>query len=447
MRINLTFYFLILACSIHGQGIPDIDWSKAGRGSDEDLDFEYIDFKEYKATFTADVTDDALMKNIIHDHPNGATIFFAKGEYHFTKQIRLSSNYALKGTGENSILYFDLEKEQDCILAQGKLTDITYKVEGGFAKGSNVFPCQVENDIHAGDYIYFGDKDGHLTTSSWAEGKSGQIFQVWVKSDKQIKVHGYARRDFSEKNGPMIYKLDLVENVKIEKLKIVNNTATSGQTSNIRLSYVINSVVGGVTSEKCNYTHVLLEFSSNCEIMGCHFANAHDFGNGGKGYGVTLQFAACDNLVIGNHFNLLRHAMLLQAGANGNVLYHNTSTNPYWTDVRLPNDAAGDIVLHGNYVYANLIENNDVQTIVVDKTHGPNGPDNLFYNNKMSGYGIYIHRKSLGQVVIQNEIKDLRWPKGRYRVRGKQIESDNKVGKKTKPRRSLKLDLKESYWL
>ncbi|MBK6996924.1 MAG: hypothetical protein IPH31_19135 [Lewinellaceae bacterium] len=38
--------------------------------------------------------------------------------------------------------------------------------------------------------------------------------------------------------------------------------------------------------------------------------------------------------------------MLLQSGSNGNVLGYNFSTDPYWEE--FPNDAAGDIVLHGN---------------------------------------------------------------------------------------------------
>ena len=448
MKFRLTLFHLLVVCSVYSQEIPDIDWTKAGNVLTPDIVIDKVDFVEFKSSFSEALTDDECVQLIIDKNAEGVTIHFDKGEYFFKEQIRLASNVSLIGEGEETVFNFDLDDEQDCILAQGKKTDISLKLDASVAKGTNILPVLIDEEFHAGDYIYLVDQDEELVESSWAEGKTGQLFQIWVKSDKYIKVNGgHTRRDYILEWVPSIYKIEPVENVKIEKLKIVNHKATTGQTSNIHFSYVVNAVIGGVTSEMGNYSHVLLEYSSNCEIMGCDFWNAHDFGNGGKGYGVTLQFASCNNIVIGNHFKRLRHSMLLQAGANGNVLYHNTSTDPYWTDVRLPEDAAGDIVLHGNYVYANLIENNDVQNIVVDNTHGMNGPDNFFYNNRISGYGIYIHRKSPRQVVIKNEIKKSKWPKGRYRVRGKQFENDNKVGNKRKPRKSEEIYLKESYWL
>jgi hypothetical protein len=191
---------------------------------------------------------------------------------------------------------------------------------------------------------------------------------------------------------------------------------------------------------------VLLEYAVNCEVIGCEISAAHDYGNGGKAYGITLQFGTSDCLVMGNKLNDLRHSIVLQAGANGNVIFKNSSDNPYWSDVRLPEDSAGDIVLHGNYVYANLFEANMCQTIVVDNSHGRNGPDNIFFMNLVNGYGIIVHRKSPGQAFINNEIAPNKWPKGRYRVKGKQYEIYNSVKGKIKPKKSQKLD-KKSFWI
>ena len=91
-----------------------------------------------------------------------------------------------------------------------------------------------------------------------------------------------------------------------------------------------------------------------------------------------LHFTTNECLVEDNIFNHLRHSMILQAGANGNIFSYNYSYDPYWTGVFFPANSAGEIVLHGNWPYANLFEGNDVGNIVIDNSHDANGPHNTF---------------------------------------------------------------------
>jgi hypothetical protein len=86
--------------------------------------------------------------------------------------------------------------------------------------------------------------------------------------------------------------------------------------------------------------------------------------------------------------------MLLQSGANGNVLSYNYSTNPYWTEPLLPSNSAGDLVLHGNWPYCNLMEGNIVQNIIIDNSHGLNGNFNTFHRNRAELYGIFMNDAS-----------------------------------------------------
>lgn len=101
--------------------------------------------------------------------------------------------------------------------------------------------------------------------------------------------------------------------------------------------------------------------------------------------------------------------MLLQAGAQANVLAYNYSREPYWTQGGMPVDAAGDLVLHGNYSFLNLFEGNIVQNIVIDASHGKNGPHNYFLRNRAELYGIFMSPGSetdsthfIGNEVISN---------------------------------------------
>jgi hypothetical protein len=98
--------------------------------------------------------------------------------------------------------------------------------------------------------------------------------------------------------------------------------------------------------------------------------------------------------------------MLLQIGANGNVYGYNYSINPFWTGVSLPSNSAGDMVLHGDYTYMNLFEGNVGQNIVIDDSHGKNGPYNTFFRNRAKLYGIFMNNNPATDSVnfIGNEI-------------------------------------------
>jgi hypothetical protein len=138
------------------------------------------------------------------------------------------------------------------------------------------------------------------------------------------------------------------------------------------MEYATNCYINGVEMDSCNYAHVTFSASSHCAVRNSYFHDAYSYGGGGKGYGIMVQNTSGDCLIENNIFRHLRHSMILQAGSNGNVFGYNYSIDPYWTEVSLPSNAAGDIVLHGNYVYANLFEGNLGQQIVIDDSHGIN---------------------------------------------------------------------------
>jgi hypothetical protein len=72
----------------------------------------------------------------------------------------------------------------------------------------------------------------------------------------------------------------------------------------------------------------------------------------------------------------------------------------------LPNNAAGDLVLHGNYPYANLFEGNTVFNIVIDDSHGRQGPFNTLFRNRAEGYGLITGTNPPpdSQNIIGNEV-------------------------------------------
>lgn len=409
--------------------IPFGNWLSIGRLIDHEAgELKIIDFDNKKAELGGNVTNDQVLKAIFFSRKENLTILFSEKEYHFKEQIRLYSHCSLKGKGDGTKLIFDLEKEKDPILIQGRITKDTIKLTEGPMLQDEY--CEFDSTLYNGpfgEYYLLADNDDLLVESWWAKGKTGQIVEIDDVGKGYLMLREEIWREFS--NSAYLIKMIPVRNVVISDLTIINNSTTKAQTSNICFRYAYDCLVKNVHSIKSNYAHVLFEFSAHSGIDSSYFEKAHDYGNGGKGYGVAMQFATSSCFVFDCKFDSLRHSILLQAGANHNYIAYNESTNPYWTDVKLPASSAGDIVLHGNFAYVNLFEFNKCQTIVIDNSHGFNGPYNTFYNNEVTGYGIWqLRGSSCGPQYFINNI--LEGDKVRFKAKDKEYHQYNSVNGK-----------------
>ena len=230
--------------------------------------------------------------------------------------------------------------------------------------------------------------------------------QVQAVSGSTVTFASPFRFNYLLANRPVIRRIMPRNNVGMECLKIRRQDTTAGQASNIAFDRAVNCWVSGIESDTTNFAHIEINRSSNIEVSNSYLHDAFAYGGNGQAYGVLLQFGSNECKVEANYFNHLRHSMLLQAGANGNVLAYNYSTHPYWTEPGLPDSSAGDLVLHGNYPFMNLAEGNIVRNIVIDDSHGKNGPLNTFFRNRAEGYGIFMNFNPATDSVqfIGNEI-------------------------------------------
>ncbi|MBW7913230.1 MAG: T9SS type A sorting domain-containing protein [Taibaiella sp.] len=221
----------------------------------------------------------------------------------------------------------------------------------------------------------------------------------------KLTVDNTIRRHYPAASNATIKQIHAIQGVGIECLYMERIDSTAQQTNNIDFTYAANCWVTGIESNMTNFSHIAVNYSTHILIRGNYFHHAHAYGEGGQAYGTTLEYASGDCLIENNIFEHLRHSILVQAGANGNVFAYNYSTDPYWTQPPLPTNSAGDIVCHGNYPYLNLFEGNIIQNIVVDESHGINGPYNTFYRNRAELYGIFtVAAASDSQNYAANEI-------------------------------------------
>jgi Secretion system C-terminal sorting domain len=127
---------------------------------------------------------------------------------------------------------------------------------------------------------------------------------------------------------------------------------------------------------------------------------------------VVFEGSSSENLAENNIFEHLRHSMLIQSAANGNVFGYNYSKDPFW--VSSISNGAGDLTLHGNFPFCNLFEGNVGNNIVVDDSHALNGPNNIFFRNRAALWGIVMigpNGSSLGcgdsTIFVGNEVSNL----------------------------------------
>lgn len=414
------FSFCLFAQSIPPSRLSN--WEMAGTAglcSEPSVEYNFVGYGGVGDSVTP---NDVYFANILAMIGSGSgKIVFPPGNYLFNQTLLPGRGVWLVGAGADSTrLIFDFTSEGDCIRFEGNESPDTVLLSANASKGDSVVQAVSSGGFFPGQVVYLIDEDASLVASSWAIETTGQILRINAISGTEIVFEQKLRRNFLVSEGAYLRRLDMAGNCGIQGIGLYPKDTTLGQTSTVAFNFVSGGFVKCVKSEGCNFSHVNISSSSNIEVSGSYFKDGFDYGSGGKAYGVMVQAGSGDCLIKDNIFNHLRHSMILQSGANGNVFGYNYSLDPFWTGVALPANSAGDLVLHGNYPYRNLFEGNIGQNLVVDDSHGKNGPDNVFFRNRLESYGIFMNTgiPSDSQLFVGNEVPNTGPFLGNYSLAG-----------------------------
>ncbi|MCT4582584.1 MAG: T9SS type A sorting domain-containing protein [Flavobacteriales bacterium] len=398
MRKMITLIALLSIGIANAQVIPTqriFEWNKAGLKTEVNFN-DTVFLSDYGAVGDGVTLNDQAFQQALNAVNNPPTVvIIPNGNFYLTDPLVLPSNVLLKGQGANhTVLTFKLDSnETDLISMSGSVSSNALNLSANAATFDDkiVLNTNGNTGLNSGDYIQLLKNDSNLITSSWSLNTVGQIVEIDSLNGDSLFLNSKIRTNYPLIKSPYIKKITPIKNAGLECLKIVRKDTQTVHCANVRFNYAINCWVKGIESENCNYSHINLIRSSNIYVADSYFHHAFDYGGGGAGYGVVAMYASGECLVENNIFEHLRHSMLLQGGSNGNVFGYNYSLDPFWTGVALPSNSAGDMVLHGNYVYANLFEGNIGQNIVIDDSHGANGPYNMFFRNRANLYGIFMN--------------------------------------------------------
>lgn len=408
MIFRLFVCFFAFTYSLQSQTITyerKVDWSHAGNNVKAPT--QQVNFSDYQPDTTGRTDCADILKEAISAAAKArACLVIPPGKFLLLKTITLPSFVVIKGAGSSLTHFiFDLKgANKDCFAANGKTDPNVNLSINQVSKGQQYCILDTQTaELKVGDWVKLQDDDLGRITSDWAMGTIAQINQIKSINDDTIFLRNEWRLEFSPAS--KIKKLIPVTEVGLECFSITRMDSTATQTSNILLTRCTNSWIKGIESRNTNFAHVCIQESAHIQVQSSYFNKSFGYGGGGRAYGVSLQISSGDCLIENNIFEHLRHSILLQAGANGNVLAYNYSFDPYWTESFQPTNSAGDLVLHGNYNFCNLFEGNIVQNIVVDASHGLNGPFNTFFRNRAENFGIFVTQGAANQLnIIGNEI-------------------------------------------
>ena len=319
-------------------------------------------------------------------------VFFPVGTYLLQSAINLPSGAVLRGQrATNTTLRFDIIPH--CINISGQL-GAAQAVVSGYTIHSRSIEVTDGSVFAAGDYAEIRQANDPAWPSSVWSASMGQGLRIAGRAGNTLALENPLRGTYRADLSPEIRKVIPVVNAGVENLKVerlLAGTATDRDNQcTIWFSYSAEGWVRGVEGYNGFGGHVGLSGANRISVTGCYFHHAHDYDGGGSGYGVRAEGKAGECLVENNIFEHLRHAMLLQAGANGNVFGYNYSRDPYWVNSIDPSDLSGDLAMHQNYPYANLFEGNICQHLWIDDSHNPNlnGPLNTYFRNRAELHGL-----------------------------------------------------------
>jgi hypothetical protein len=362
------------------------------------------------------VDNGAILQNLLNNVAgSGTVIYFPAGTYTFKTPVNIPSagKVVIRGDASNTTLFhfttgttntgnFQIWGGQD-------LTPID--VLSGATINSQSLTLSDASTLAVGDWIDISqENDSSLMATNnppnalqVAPRTVGQVMKITAINGNTVTLDRPLHYTYNMNLTVQVNKFYMAEQVGFENFTI--RSLNPGDKSHFGFVYCANVWIKCVRSIKSVSCHVNLAMSANCVVRDSYFNDSWDFGNGGHGYGVAITTHSTDNLVENNIIDRMRHAMLVQRGANGNVFGYNYSINATGDGQISIFNRITDISLHGHFNYMNLFEGNVAQEIHAGDTWGPCGFGNTFFRNRLTREGIRISDNSIEQNLVGNDLR------------------------------------------
>jgi hypothetical protein len=415
MRCSKLLLLLIIfkVNGVHSQLLTverRIDWIPGVPGGIPEIVSPELNVLDFNADPTGLKDSHKAFMSAINALPeSGGVVFIPEGKFLIKSGISIrKDNIVLRGTGIKTKLY--MENNGASITVGNNESGDWQKLIDGYNKGSNTVAVEDGSQFRAGGFAEIeqdNDPEVMYTKSEWkqrwSENSVGQLFEIVKINKNKVTFKTRLHIGFSARLNTRIRPVEMIKHVGFENFYI-EKTVAAGNTFLFRNTAYC--WINKVESDHTRRSHVGLATCIGTEVRSSYFHHSFSYGGGGSGYGVECNRHTSNVLVEDNVFNMLRHAMMVQVGANGNVFGYNYSINTVQGDGETNLNIgwiSPDISIHGHYPFMNLFEGNEVEEIGIGDYWGPAGPGNTYFRNKVNGEGIFYYDESHTQNVIGNQ--------------------------------------------
>lgn len=394
-----------------------MDWSKAGMLTPVP-GFTVVENMLNHGGVANDTSVDngIILQNLLNNVAGtGRVIFFPAGTYTFKTPVNVPSAGKVIIRGDmptTTLFHFTTDTTNTGNFQVWGGQDLTpIDVLSGATINSQTLALSDASTLAVGDWIDISqENDSTLMATNnppnalqVAPRTVGQAMKITAISGNTVTLDRPLHYTYNMNLDVNVNRFYMAEQIGFENFTI--KSLNPGDKSHFGFVYCANIWIKCVRSIKSVSCHVNLAMSANCVVRDSYFNDSWDFGSGGHGYGVAITTHSTDNLVENNIFDKLRHAMLVQRGANGNVFGYNYSINATGDGYVSPFNRITDISLHGHFNYMNLFEGNVAQEIHAGDTWGPCGYGNTFFRNRLTREGIRISDNSIEQNLVGNDMR------------------------------------------
>lgn len=405
-------------------------WHNAGYPGEIPAPDKIVNVMDYGAVADGATDDYTAIINARNALGGAGVIYFPAGTYKCDSTISLNQDgQVIRGQRATSTkLLFEVPAAGEgspSIRIQGGGAGAWQSMNSGYTFGSKSIDVDTGSSFIVGEYgqTRQTNEPSWNLPPGWQDYACGQMVHIMAITNNTLYLETPLRYTYNSSLGPAIRPINAmrkdcgVENISVQQVS--NGTVIARNNVSTMYFYLAaRGWVRGVIGLDGFGGHATAQHSTQIEVTGCFFNDAIEHDGGGSGYGVRLEFKSGEVLVENNIFTTLRHSVLIQIGANGNVLGYNYSRDPYRTETSGP-FLTGDLVSHGTYPYANLFEGNLVNFISVDNSHDANGPWNTFFRNRAIYHGIAFTDTLITNAnIVGNEFRSDGWPGGGYVLDG-----------------------------
>jgi hypothetical protein len=378
-------------------GWKDTQWVNPGG-------FVNVDVSSFGLPANAPTVDSSvLIENYLATASGRVVLVFQPGVYYFHSTLTITrSDVILRGAGSDatSFVIGSLDARDAQLEFSGGESGAAIAVPGAVSAGAQQLALADAGTIAVGDVIQLRADAGRIAFGYPVE---SQFFTVTAKSGNTLTLDMKVGLDYPAANAPVVQRINAIRNVGVDLVRIVRSVQPASENvSNLLIRHAYNVFTKNIESVMGGRGHITVHWSKDVVIAGnkVHDAFKNNAGDGGYGYGISVNWGSTGVRISDNKVWDLRHMIILQLGANHTVTSYNALEYPF-TDYN-------DLALHATYAYLNLFEGNRFKEGYADNsktgTMSATGPGNTWFRNYADEEVGSINNDTTRQNVIGNVV-------------------------------------------